>query len=161
VVVSDLSPPRLAFAERTTGLAALPAGPDLHDGLPKHFDGGLPTLVFDATGSKTSMEAAFELVGAGGKLVLVGHTTGPLTFANPLFHRRELDVRASRNALASEWAAVLDRVAGGTFDALPWIGRRSSLAAISDDLPELATATGDLVKVIVDVDPDSGPGVHR
>jgi threonine dehydrogenase-like Zn-dependent dehydrogenase len=157
VVVSDLLPARLAFAERTTGLAAVAAGPDLRDTLREHLDGDLPTLVFDATGSKTSMEAAFELVGAGGKLVLVGHTTGPITFDNPLFHRRELDVRASRNALASEWAIVLDRVAGATLDALPWIGRRSSLAAVSVDLPELAAGASDLVKAIVDID----PGVDR
>jgi threonine dehydrogenase-like Zn-dependent dehydrogenase len=161
VVVSDLAPGRLAFAERTMGLAAVTAGPDLPDTLREHLDGDLPTLVFDATGSKASMEAAFELVGAGGKLVLVGHTTGPITFDNPLFHRRELDVRGSRNALASEWATVLDRVAGATLDALPWIGRRSSLAAVSDDLPELAAGTGDLVKAIVDIDPGTSPGVDR
>jgi threonine dehydrogenase-like Zn-dependent dehydrogenase len=161
VVVSDLSPARLAFAERTTGLAALPAGPDLHDPLREHLDGDLPTLVFDATGSRSSMEAALELVSAGGKLVLVGHTTGSLTFDNPLFHRRELDVRASRNALASEWATVLDWVGDATLDALPWIGRRSSLAAISDDLPELAAGTGDLVKVLVDIDAGADPEVER
>ena len=161
VVVSDLSPARLAFAERTTGVATLPAGSDLGDALRGHLDGDLPTLVFDATGSKTSMEAAFELVGAGGRLVLVGHTTGQITFDNPLFHRRELDVRGSRNALASEWATVLDRVADATLDALPWIGGRSSLAAISDDLPELAAGTGDLVKVIVDIDAGTDPEVER
>ena len=161
VVVSDLLPARLAFADRTTGLAAVAAGPDLRDTLREHLDGDLPTLVFDATGSKASMEAAFELVGAGGKLVLVGHTTGPITFDNPLFHRRELDVRGSRNALASEWATVLDRVAGATLDALPWIGRRSSLAAVSDVLPELAAGTGDLVKAIVDIDPGTSQGVDR
>jgi threonine dehydrogenase-like Zn-dependent dehydrogenase len=160
VVVSDLSPARLAFAERT-GFAALAAGSDLGEALREHLGGGLPTLVFDATGSKTSMEAAFELVGAGGRLVLVGHTTGPITFDNPRFHQRELDVRGSRNALASEWATVLDRVAGATLDALPWIGRRSSLAAISDDLPEMAAGTGDLVKVIVDIDPGADPEVER
>jgi threonine dehydrogenase-like Zn-dependent dehydrogenase len=161
VVISDLSAGRLTFAERTTRLTAVAAGPDLHDALREHLDGDLPTLVFDATGSKTSMEAAFELVGAGGKLVLVGHTTGPITFDNPLFHQRELNVRASRNALASEWATVLDRVAGATLDALPWIGRRSSLAAVSDDLPELAAGTGDLVKAIVDIDPGTSPGMDR
>jgi threonine dehydrogenase-like Zn-dependent dehydrogenase len=155
VVVSDLAPGRLAFAERTLALTAVAAGPDLGDALREHLGGDLPTLVFDATGAKASMEAAFELVGAGGTLVLVGHTTGPITFDNPLFHRRELDVRASRNALASEWAMVLDRVAGATLDALPWIGRRSSLAAVSDDLPELAAATGDLIKAIVDIGPET------
>ena len=161
VVVSDLSPARLAFAERTTGFTAVAAGPDLPDALREHLGGDLPTLVFDATGSKASMEAAFELVGAGGRLVLVGHTTGPITFDNPLFHRRELDVRGSRNALASEWATVLDRVAGATLDALPWIGRRSSLATISHDLPELAAGTGDLVKAMVDIDAGADPEVER
>jgi hypothetical protein len=56
---------------------------------------------------------------------------------------------------------VLDRVAGAALDALPWIGRRSSLAAVSDDLPELAVGTGDLVKAIVDIDPGTNPGVDR
>jgi hypothetical protein len=56
---------------------------------------------------------------------------------------------------------VLDRVAGATLDALPWIGRRSSLAAVSDDLPELAAGTGDLVKAIVDIDPGASPEVDR
>ena len=69
--------------------------------------GALPSLVFDATGSRTSMEAAFGLTGACGTLVLVGHTTGSLTFANPSFHARELDVRASRNATVGDWTEVI------------------------------------------------------
>ncbi|MEP7055228.1 MAG: zinc-binding alcohol dehydrogenase family protein [Actinomycetota bacterium] len=150
IVVTDVSAERLAFCDQL-GLATVPADVDTAGNSAELNGGDLPTLVFDATGSKVSMERAFSLVGTGGRLVFVGHTTGDLTFANPLFHRRELDVRASRNAVASEWALVLEGVTAGTLDALPWINRRSTLASIPGDLPEYAADSGSIVKAMLDL----------
>jgi threonine dehydrogenase-like Zn-dependent dehydrogenase len=152
VVLSDLSTERLTFAEQTLKVDTVPADESLKSRLLELAGGDLPTLVFDATGSKASMERAFELVGTGGKLILVGHTTGSLTFANPRFHRRELDVRASRNAIASEWSTVLDMVADSTLDAVPWISHRATLSSVSSELHELSTNRGSLVKAIVDIE---------
>ena len=157
VVVSDINPTRLGFATNTLGLDTAVANTDLTTTMAERSGGDLPTLVFDATGSKQSMEAAFDLVGPGGTLVLVGHTAGRLSFANPLFHRREMDVRASRNAVHSEWMSVLDAVADSSLDAVPWITHRVPLVSISEEMSALAGNAASLVKAVVEIGPDGRP----
>jgi 2-desacetyl-2-hydroxyethyl bacteriochlorophyllide A dehydrogenase len=153
VVVTDVSAERLAFCEQTMKLDTVISDDSTAAQVAELNNGDLPTLVFDATGSKSSMEKAFEYVGAGGRLVYVGHTTGELSFANPLFHRREMDVRASRNAVASEWAMVLDGVSSGSLDAMPWIDHRSTLQTIGHDLPDFADNAASVVKAMLNLDP--------
>ncbi len=148
ITIADIHPARQAFAS-SQGFAAVPANDDLPDRLRDR--GGQPTLVFDATGSRASMERAFTLVATGGTLVMIGHTTGVLTFDNPGFHARELDVRGARNALPADWTAVLDAVSTGTVDATSWINNRCTLESISDDLPELAGKPHVVLKAMVDI----------
>ena len=150
VVVADVHAARLAFAE-ASGLDTVPAGAGLTGRVTARLGGDLPTLVFDATGSRVSMECAFGLTGAGGTLVLVGHTTGVLTFDNPQFHARELDLRGSRNADPADWAGVLDAVAGSGLDAVPWINHRSTLHTIAEDLPAIVAHPDALVKAVVEI----------
>lgn len=154
LVVGDIHPARLAFAAGQ-GFAAVPVDEELTERLRTRGEGDLPTLVFDATGSKASMERAFGLVGAGGTLVMVGHTTGALTFANPVFHAKELDVRGARNALPGDWTGVLDAVCAGAVDAVSWINHRSTLSTIGDDLPDLAAKPDLVLKAIVDIGGDT------
>ncbi len=150
IVLADLSPGRAAFA-RASGFETLPAGDGLESDVRDLLGGALPSVVFDATGSRASMEAAFGLTAACGTLVLVGHTRGPIEFANPGLHARELDVRASRNATTADWDGVLGAVAKGSLDATGWINHRTTLAGIVDDLPRLAADPGAVVKAVVEI----------
>jgi 2-desacetyl-2-hydroxyethyl bacteriochlorophyllide A dehydrogenase len=150
LLLADLSLDRAAFAAGS-GLDALVVDEHFTDALLQRTGGLLPSLVFDATGSAASMEAAFNLVGSGGALVLVGHTTARLTFHNPGFHARELDLRASRNATPRDWAEVMAAVEDGTLDALGWVNHRTSLAAVVDDLPRLAAGAGGVVKTVIEL----------
>jgi len=155
VLVADVSPARVAFA-LAAGEECLAVDGDLAAAVRDRYDGELPSLVIDASGNRASMEGAFGLVGPGGSLVFVGHTTGPLTFQNPGFHARELDVRASRNATPEDWALVIHGVQDGSLDALSWVNHRTTLAAVADDLPLLAGSRGDVVKAVVDVGQGEG-----
>lgn len=155
VLVADVSPTRVAFAA-ASGLEVVAVDGGLAGTVLERYDGDLPSLVVDASGNRASMEGAFGLVGAGGTLVLVGHTTGELTFQNPGFHARELDVRASRNATPADWAQVMSGVRDGSLDAVGWVNHRTTLAAVADDLPRLAGSPGDVVKAVVEVGPDPG-----
>jgi threonine dehydrogenase-like Zn-dependent dehydrogenase len=157
VVVADVSPARVAFAT-ASGLESLAVDGALAATIQDRYDGDLPSLVVDASGNRASMEGAFGLVGPGGTLVLVGHTTGALTFQNPGFHARELDVRASRNATPADWARVISGVRDGSLDAVGWVNHRTTLAAVADDLPRLAGSPGDVVKAVVEVGSDRGGG---
>lgn len=91
-----------------------------------------PEVVWDCTGNKQSMEAAFGLPDFGGKLVLVGLFKGELTFADPDFHRRELDVLATRNATATNFRSVIHLMESGLVDADPWITHECE----PEDFPE-------------------------
>jgi threonine dehydrogenase-like Zn-dependent dehydrogenase len=155
LLVADTAPARVAFA-RATGLEAFTVDQTMETRVLDELDGTLPSVVFDATGNRTSMEAAFNLIGPCGTLVLVGHTRGPITFQNPGFHARELDVKASRNATVADWGRVLKAVREGGIDALGWINHRSTLPGIVDDLPRLAANPGAVVKAVVEIGADGG-----
>jgi threonine dehydrogenase-like Zn-dependent dehydrogenase len=150
VLVTDLSADRVAAAVRG-GLDAVLVDDDPAAAVRERLGGVLPGLVLDASGSRSSMETSFGLVGPGGRLVLVGHTRGPLTFDNPVFHGRELEVRASRNATADDWGHVVDGVRAGRLRAVDWVNHRSTLETVATDLPALARAPGSVVKAVVDV----------
>ena len=152
VLVADVSPVRVAFAA-AAGNDSLAVDGDLAAAVLDRYGGRLPSLVVDASGSRASMEGAFGLVGPGGTLVLVGHTTGSLRFQNPGFHARELDVRASRNATPADWAQVIDAVRDGSLDALGWVNHRTTLAEVAAEIPRLAGSRGDVVKAVVEVGP--------
>jgi 2-desacetyl-2-hydroxyethyl bacteriochlorophyllide A dehydrogenase len=150
VLVVDVSATRVAFAA-TLGHESILVAEDIAAYVRDRWDGELPSLVIDASGNRASMESAFDLVGPGGTLVLVGHTTGSLTFGNPGFHAREVEVRASRNATPADWHQVISGVQDGSLDALGWVNHRSTLEAIADDLTRLADSPGAVVKAVVEI----------
>jgi len=154
VLVADISSERARLAA-ATGVDTVVADDGFEEVLRERHGGGLPELVFDASGSRTSMEAAFEMVGSCGTLVLVGHTTASVTFRNPGFHARELDLRASRNATREDWAQVIVAIGDGTLDALPWVNHRTTLPALVEELPRLAADPGPVVKAVVEIGPTS------
>jgi 2-desacetyl-2-hydroxyethyl bacteriochlorophyllide A dehydrogenase len=150
ILIADIAPERVAFAA-AAGLSALLVTDDLAALVIDAGEGSLPTTVFDATGSRASMQSAVGLAGYGGSVVFVGHTTGDITIHNPTFHRRELDLRASRNATFADWDGVMAAVRAGSLAAMSWINHRSSLEGIVDELPRIAEAPGAIVKSVVEV----------
>jgi 2-desacetyl-2-hydroxyethyl bacteriochlorophyllide A dehydrogenase len=150
LVVADVSSERARFAE-TCGFETVLVDRGFEADVRERNGGELPSVVFDATGNRASMEAAFGLTGSCGTLVFVGHTTGSLNFENPSFHARELDVRASRNATFRDWSEVIAAARDGALDALSWINHRTSLAGIVEELPALAADPGRVVKTVVEI----------
>lgn len=135
LVVADLSEARLAFCREVMGVDATvlvrpeaDLGPDLRDA----FGGGLPEVIFDATGSRASMLSTFDLAAHGGRIVYVGLFQGDIVFNDPNFHRRELTVMSSRNATSPEFAQVIAAMESGAVDTSPWITHRIAF----DDVPE-------------------------
>lgn len=150
VVIADIAPERVAFAE-SSGLRAVLVGDDVSSRIAEAGHGVLPTMVFDATGNRASMESALSLADHGGVVVFVGHTTGDITIHNPTFHARELDLRASRNATFADWEGVMRAVRDGSLDATSWINHRTTLDGIILELPRISAAPGQVVKSVVEI----------
>lgn len=134
LVVADLSEARLAFCREVMGVdATVLVRPEveLATDLREAFGGGLPDVIFDATGSRASMCSTFDLAAHGGRIVFVGLFQGDVVFNDPNFHRRELTVMSSRNATSPEFAQVIAAMENGTVDTSPWITHRIAF----DDVP--------------------------
>ncbi len=96
-----------------------------------YLNGNLPTVIFDATGDSESMKNAFNYVAFGGKLVFVGLFIGDVTFHDPLFHRREITLLASRNSLPKDFKNIIQLMESGKIDTAAWLTHHADF----DDLP--------------------------
>ena len=131
VAVMDISESRLAFCRDQMGVThTVMAGENAAVQLTTIGDGDLPTIVIDATGNPRSMAGAFDLTAHGGRIVFVGLFQGELAFNDPNFHRRELTVCASRNALPETFTAIIAAMEDGRIDTTPWITHRVALAEV-------------------------------
>ncbi|MEO7911297.1 MAG: zinc-binding alcohol dehydrogenase family protein, partial [Roseiflexaceae bacterium] len=122
MIALDVNAERLEFC-RTRGLAAhtIDGRDDPLAALQALTGGELATAVFDATGNLASMARAFEYVGHAGRLTFVGLAQGDVTFHDPFFHRREITILASRNALPADFTQIIGQIESGAIDTQPWI----------------------------------------
>ncbi|MCA0454065.1 MAG: zinc-binding alcohol dehydrogenase family protein [Chloroflexi bacterium] len=149
VIALDVSEPRLAFARTQPAIDHLIDGKgDVHEQLKALIPDGLPTVVFDATGSGASMMNSFKYVAHGGKLVFVGLFQGDVTFNDPEFHRREMTLFASRNATPQDFQQVMAALEAKHIDVKPWITRCDSPEQMIQDFPKWLDPANGVVKAM-------------
>lgn len=152
VAVLDLSESRLQFCQNLgVDLTLQPAGEQTELRLCEALQGQRPTAVFDATGSATSMHEAFRYPAHGGRLTFVGLFQGEVTFHDPDFHRRELTLLASRNALPTDFQAIIRLMEAGTLDTTPWITHRAPFADVPLAIEHWLTPGNQPIKAVVEV----------
>ncbi len=152
LAVMDVSESRLAFCRDQLGVThTVVAGADAAAQLKAIGGGDLPTIVIDATGSPKSMAGTFELAAHGGRIVFVGLFQGDVTFNDPNFHRRELTLCGSRNALPQTFRDIIALVEAGRVDTKPWITHRFALADTPQVFPEKISGNPAVLKAIVEV----------
>ncbi|WP_274649726.1 zinc-binding alcohol dehydrogenase family protein [Paenibacillus humicola] len=126
VLAMDINEERLRFCREWAGADEIVNALNDPAGRLAELTGGeFPAIVFDATGSKRSMEAAFGYTSHGGKLVYVGLVRADLSFSDPEFHKRELTLLGSRNATPEDFGTVMDALRGGAVDVDRYITHRS------------------------------------
>jgi 2-desacetyl-2-hydroxyethyl bacteriochlorophyllide A dehydrogenase len=137
VTLMDISEPRLAFLADRLGFSdSIVAGEGALAEIDRQTAGDRYDVVFDATGSARAMEASFAFVASGGTLVFVGVRAADITFSDPEFHRKEMTLKATRNATRADFDTVMSAVRSGhvPMDALNTHG------GTLDDLPEAMPA---------------------
>lgn len=152
VTALDISPERLAFCA-AQGLAdqTLVVSDDLVAQV-EALTGELPTAVFDATGSQSSMQRSFQLAASGGRLIFVGLVQGEISFSDPEFHRRELTLLATRNATPDDFRRIIALIEAGRIDTTPWITHRAGPAALVEVFPDWLQPGSGLLKGMLEFD---------
>ena len=151
VIVADISPGRLAFCKSHMNVAhTLAADETLIDQLKATAGGELPTIVIDATGNPDSMARCFELVSPAGKIVFVGLFQGDVTFNDPNFHRREMTLLATRNAVGDDFRRIIQMIENGVVDTTPWITHRCPAREIVKSVEKWIDPSAAVLKAIVE-----------
>ena len=151
LAVMDVSATRLDFCRQQLGVAhTLKAGAGAAEELKRIGGGDLPTCVIDATGNPQSMAGCFDLPAHGGRIVFVGLFQGDVTFNDPNFHRRELTILASRNALPATFHDVIRLVEEGKVDTRPWITHRFRLEETPTVFPRDIAGNSAVLKAMIE-----------
>jgi alcohol dehydrogenase len=106
-------------------------------------------IVFDATGNPNSMAGTLSYVRFTGRIVYVGITKDPVLIDDPLFHRRELSLLASRNAVASDFPRILAMIQSGLIDTKPWISHRCNFGELPAQIDEWLKPESRVIKAVV------------
>lgn len=115
----------------------------------EHPDEHLADVVFDATGNAPSMEQSLTRVAHGGRLVFVGLVQKSVGIDDPLFHRREITLLATRNSVG-DFPRIIRMIEMGQIDTAPWITHRLTLAEVPLRFPELPRETK-CIKAMIEI----------
>lgn len=107
--------------------------------------------VFDASGHKGAIETGFAAVGHGGSYILVSVVKDDITFSDPEFHKREMRLIGSRNALASDFDWVMSAIREKQIDTDALCSAVIGREELADRFVKLASDRGGLIKVIVEL----------
>jgi 2-desacetyl-2-hydroxyethyl bacteriochlorophyllide A dehydrogenase len=151
VAVMDVRDSRLAFCRDRFGVRHTLTPAEAPERLLEFFGGDLPTIVMDATGNARSMSGTFDLIAPGGRIVFVGLFQGGVTFDDPNFHRREITLSSSRNALPENFRAILALMEEGRLDASAWITNRLALADVPSSWSSSIAGNDAVLKAVIEV----------
>ena len=146
VTLLDLSPERLAMASEKFGFAQ--GFSSIGSAIEATDDEGYDVL-FDATGHGGAIEAGFPAVAHGGSYVLVSVVKDNITFSDPEFHKREMRLIGSRNALKADFDWVMSAFRNNLIDADALCSTVLTLDELAVQFNGLAEERADLIKVIV------------
>jgi hypothetical protein len=149
VTIMDAAPDKLEAA-RGFGFGAV--GLDEREGAA--FKGKMGSgfdAVLDATGAIPAMNQAVGYCRNGGALTLVGVVKGTLSWEDPEIHRRELTIRASRNATREDFDHVMASIRSGAVPTDQLATHATSLDDVPTNLPRWAHERSGLIKAIITV----------
>jgi 2-desacetyl-2-hydroxyethyl bacteriochlorophyllide A dehydrogenase len=154
-IVMDRVQSRLDFCQKNLGIRhAIKFQPDDSHlaGLEAITGGGLADVVIDATGNHKSMSTCFNYAGFTGRVVYVGITTSDLTFPHaPVFHRREITLLASRNALPEDFDNIIQLIRDGKINTALWITHRIRFEDVPTEFEKLTDPALGAIKAIIEV----------
>jgi L-gulonate 5-dehydrogenase len=151
-IVADLNPDRLAVA-RDLGIETQPGGDALLPAVLEMTGGeGMP-VVMEATGAVSAIESTFDLVAAGGRIVVLGLVPQGRAVAVPGLDltRKEVTLHGSRASVGC-FPEALRLIAGGHVRYLR-IATRLPFEAAADTFVRLTADPFALHKAIFDMEP--------
>ena len=151
MIVMDVNPQRLDFVKhKYPGVETLMARDKVEEDLTSLLNGYLPTVIIDATGNKESMMKCFDYVAPGGTIVYVGLFLGDIVFYDPLFHRKEITLKSSRNAVAEDFKKIIRLLESNTLDIDGYVTHKLSFDSLISNFEKLYLPEEQVIKAVVE-----------
>lgn len=115
--------------------------------------GDFADVVIEAAGHPSSYRSSLEVAGFSAKVCCIGYAKEDVPLLTKLIVQKELDIRGSRNALPSDFEAVVNYLKETDFPMEAIVSERVSL----DDSPSALATWSDnpskITKLVVDISP--------
>ncbi len=150
VVAADIDDEKLALARRLGASYTLNTRTeDVHARLLEMTSGFGPDVVIEAVGSAPTYQMAVDEVAFTGRAVCIGYAKTEVSFQTKYFVQKELDIRGSRNALPSDFRAVIHYLERGTCPVDELVSREAAPEEAADAMRQWAEAPGQVFRILV------------
>jgi L-galactonate 5-dehydrogenase len=113
VIATDIDDEKLAIARRCGAREAINSTTEDLVSRLSALTGDGPSVVIEAVGLPQTFRAAVDLVAFAGRVVYIGYAKSPVEYETKYFVMKELDIRGSRNALATDFERVIGMLQRG------------------------------------------------
>ncbi len=151
VMVLDMNQNRLDFiSQKFPSVETIQLNDEVEKTLKQRLNGDLPTVILDATGNKASMEKCIEYIASSGTIVYIGLFIGDITFHDPLFHRKEVTLKSSRNAVGADFQKLIRLLKAGLVNIDGLITHRLSFDTIDKNFTKLYLPEEKVIKAVIE-----------
>lgn len=153
VIAADLDDEKLALATQLGAAHTInSATEDMRARLESITAGLGPDVVIEAVGSPATYVAAVDVVSFTGRVVCIGYAKSEVSFQTKLFVQKELDIRGSRNALPSDFEAVIRYMQTSDVPADKLISRIAAPEETAEAMQSWADAPAKVFRILVRMD---------
>ena len=150
VVAADIDDEKLALAkEMGASYTINTKTEDVHARLMEITSGFGPDVVIEAVGSPMTYQMAVDEVAFTGRVICIGYAKTEVSFQTKYFVQKELDIRGSRNALPSDFRAVIHYLQRGTCPVDRLISNEVSPEEAPEAMQQWAENPGKVFRILV------------
>ena len=151
VIAADIDDEKLALARQMGATHTVNTMTEnVHERLQELTGGHGPNVVVEAVGSPITYVMAVDEVAFAGRVVCIGYAKSNVEFQTKLFVQKELDIRGSRNAMPSDFRAVIQFLRSHPdFPTDQLVSAVATPETAHDVMKEWAAAPGKVFRILV------------
>lgn len=150
VIAVDIDDEKLALAKRIGAAYTINSMTEnVHERIQSITGGFGVDVVIEAVGSPATYVMAIEEVSFTGRVTYIGYSKTEVSFQTKLFVQKELDIRGSRNALPSDFRAVINYLKAGNCPVDELISNETGPDGAFDAMKEWASNPGKVFRILV------------
>ena len=150
VIAADIDDEKLALARQMGAAHTVNTmTEDVHVRLQEITAGAGPDVIIEAVGNPHTYRMAVDEVAFTGRVVCIGYANSEVSFQTKYFVQKELDIRGSRNAMPSDFRAVIRYMQKGECPVDRLVSMVVSPQEAEDAMNRWAEAPGKIFRILV------------